>query len=63
MLLVIDILPVVIFVYLILHIPAFIMLVIGFFTLKKKPQTAKILFIIAGVYFLIGGGICGSMFV
>jgi hypothetical protein len=47
--------------YLILHIPAFILLGIGIAKNKKEPETAKKLFIIAGIYFIIGGGICGSM--
>ncbi len=47
--------------YLVLHLPAIIMLIIGLVLLKKKPKTAKVLLIIAGVYFLIGGGICGAL--
>lgn len=47
--------------YLICHIPAFILLIIGFVKLKKKPQVAKKLFIAALIYFLIGAGVCGAM--
>lgn len=49
-------------VYLICHIPAIIMLSIGFAKRKTKPQTAKVLFILSGVYFIIGAGICGNLF-
>lgn len=47
--------------YLICHIPAFILLIIGFVKLKKKPQVAKKLFIAALIYFLIGAGVCGAL--
>jgi hypothetical protein len=45
--------------YILFHLPAFILLIIGLVLLKSKPRTAKTLLIIAGVYFLVGGGICG----
>lgn len=48
-------------VYLVLHIPAIILLVLGLKRLKTRPENAKILLIIAGIYFLIGGGICGAL--
>lgn len=47
--------------YLVLHIPAFILLIIGLFKLKAKPESAKKFLILSGIYFLIGGGICGSL--
>lgn len=56
-----DIWILVVIAYFILHIPAFIMLIIGLSIRKRKPETAKILFIITAAYFVIGGGICGSM--
>jgi hypothetical protein len=37
------------------------MLVIGLNRLKTKPDNAKKLLIAAGIYFLIGAGICGAM--
>lgn len=49
-------------IYLVCHLPAFILLIIGLVRLKKKPENAKKLLIIAGIYFLIGAGICGAMF-
>ena len=49
-------------IYLIAHLPAIIMLIIGIIRWKKKPESAKKLLIIAGIYFLVGAGICGSMF-
>ena len=47
--------------YLILHTPAIIMLIVGLYKLKTKPTLAKNLIIAAGIYFLIGGGICGVL--
>ncbi|MDC1188325.1 hypothetical protein N8089_00890 [Flavobacteriales bacterium] len=47
--------------YLFLHSPAIIMLVIAILQRKSKPITSKTLFIITGVYFLIGGGVCGTL--
>lgn len=38
--------------------PAIICITVGFFLRKKKPKTAKILFIIAGVYLVVGIGLC-----
>lgn len=48
-------------IYLILHSPAIIMLIVGLKRRKTKPESAKVLFIISGIYFLIGGGICGLL--
>lgn len=48
-------------VYLIFHIPAIILLILAFVKRKKKPELATKLLIGAGIYFLIGGGICGVM--
>lgn len=50
-------------IYLFLHIPAIILLVTGLKRLKTNPENAKNLLILAGIYFLIGGGICGMMFI
>ena len=47
--------------YLIAHSPAILLLLIGAFLRKRKPKTAKVLFIISGIYFLIGTGICGMI--
>ncbi len=52
----------VIIVYLICHLPAIVMLVLGLKLLKTNVQKGKILIIIAGIYFIIGAGICGGMF-
>lgn len=38
-----------------------ILFIIGLILLKKKPKTAKILFIIGAIYLIIGIGICGSI--
>lgn len=48
-------------IYLIFHIPAIILLLLGLSRLNTKPENAKKLLIAAGIYFLIGGGICASM--
>jgi hypothetical protein len=51
----------IIFITIVLHIPAIVLAIIGAVLLKSKPTTAKTLFIIAGVYTIIGLGICGSI--
>ncbi len=51
----------VVIVYLVAHIPAFVLLIVGLVLRKQKPKTSKVLFIIAGVYFIIGTGICGAI--
>lgn len=57
-----DLFGLIMMVYLVCHLPAIITLIIGFTKMKKKPETAKKLFIFSAIYFIIGGGICGSMF-
>lgn len=52
----------VVMIYLVLHLPAIILLIIGLRRRKTKPESAKVMLIIAGVYFLIGAGVCGGMF-
>jgi hypothetical protein len=47
--------------YLIFHTPAIIMLIIGLNKRKSDPDKSTVLLIIAGVYFVIGGGMCASM--
>ena len=56
-----GILPLIIIIYLVCHIPAIIMLILGLKRLKTRPENAKKLLIAAGIYFLIGGGICGAL--
>lgn len=41
--------------------PSIILGLIGLVLRKKKPATAKVLFILAAVYLLIAGGICGVL--
>ncbi len=48
-------------IYIILHLPAIIMLIVGLQRRKTRPRSAKILLILASIYFLIGGGICGAI--
>lgn len=56
-----GILFLIIIIYLICHIPAIILLIVGFSRLKSNPENAKKFLIAAGIYFLIGAGICGSL--
>ena len=56
-----GLLPMVILVYLVLHIPAFILLILGLRGLKRNHSNAKTLLILAGIYFIVGAGICGSL--
>ena len=53
--------PLILIAYVICHIPALIMLILGLVRLKSKPENAKRLLIGAGIYFLIGGGICAAL--
>lgn len=50
-------------IYVICHIPAIILLIFGLNKLKSSPEKAKTALIVAGIYFLIGWGICGSMLI
>lgn len=43
--------------------PPIVLTIIGFSVKKYNPNTAKVLFILAAIYLLIGLGICGSMLV
>jgi hypothetical protein len=52
---------IIILIYFILHIPAFILLFIGIDKLKTKRELGITLLIISTVYFIIGGGICGQL--
>lgn len=55
---------IILFGYLIFHTPAFIMLSLGLRDLKnEKIVRGKKYFIYAGIYFLIGGGICGAFLI
>lgn len=56
-----NLLPLIIVIYLVCHSPAILMVIIGLIIKKKKPNAAKTLFIIAGIYFLIGAGVCGAL--
>jgi hypothetical protein len=56
-----ELLPIIIIIYLVCHIPAIIMLILGLNRLKTRPENAKKLLIAAGIYFIIGGGICGAL--
>lgn len=56
-----GILFLIIIIYLVCHIPAIILLILGLTRLKTRPENAKKLLIAAGIYFLIGGGICGAL--
>jgi len=49
--------------YLLGHLPAIITLIIGLVRLKTKPESAKKFLIFSGIYFIVGGGICGAILV
>ncbi|MEP0213052.1 MAG: hypothetical protein ABJD66_07555 [Cellulophaga sp.] len=53
-----DYLTLIILIILALLSPAIICITVGLFLSKKKPKTAKTLFIIAGVYLVVGIGLC-----
>lgn len=50
-----------ILVTLVLHLPAIILVVIGASIRKTKPNSAKILYLIALTYTVIGLGICSKL--
>jgi hypothetical protein len=38
-----------------------ILLIVGLVRIKSKPENAKKLLIVAGIFFLVGAGICGAL--
>ncbi len=48
-------------VYIVLHIPAILLLIIGRNQAKKRPTLSPTLIILGIVYFIIGTGICGNI--
>lgn len=53
--------PLIVAIFLIANSPAIIGILIGLAIRKNKPNTAKYLFILSGIYLIIGLGICGSI--
>lgn len=43
--------------------PPIVLTLIGFGVKKNNPNAAKVLFILAAVYLLVGLGICGSLMI
>lgn len=43
--------------------PPIVLALIGFGVKKNNPRAAKVLFILAAVYLLVGLGICGSLMI
>ncbi len=43
--------------------PPIVLSILGFIISKNNPKAAKILYILSGIYLLVGLGICGSMMV
>ncbi len=41
--------------------PAIVATIIGFVIKNKRPKAAKYLFILSGIYLIIGLGICGTL--
>ena len=56
-----GLLELIVIIYLVCHLPAIILLILGLSRLKKRPENAKTLLIISALYFLIGAGICGAL--
>lgn len=56
-----EIFQLMIILYFIFHFPAILMLIHGLKRLKTKPDIAKQFLIAAGLYFLVGAGICGAL--
>ena len=48
-------------IFILMYSPAIIMTIIGFSIRKKKSNAAKVLFILSGIYLIVGLGICASM--
>jgi hypothetical protein len=42
-------------------VPPLILFIIGFRVRKRNPSRAKVFFIMAVIYLIIGGGICANM--
>lgn len=42
--------------------PPLLLTIIGIACYKRNPKTAKVFFILAAIYLIIGLGICGGMF-
>ncbi|WP_396170914.1 hypothetical protein [Flavobacterium sp.] len=51
----------VVLLFLIMLAPPIILTIIGFAVRKNNPITAKVLFILAALYLVIGLGICGNI--
>ncbi|BDD01063.1 hypothetical protein [Persicobacter psychrovividus] len=51
----------IILIYIFCHIPAIVLLILGFKARQDKPSRAMKYFIFAAIYFVIGTGICGSL--
>ncbi|MFN7015518.1 MAG: hypothetical protein ACK4ON_14740 [Bacteroidia bacterium] len=43
--------------------PPIVLTLIGFGVKKNNPNAAKVLFILAAIYLLVGLGICGSLMI
>ena len=43
--------------------PPIVLALIGFGVKKNNPNAAKVLFILAAIYLLVGLGICGSLMI
>ncbi|WP_268224994.1 hypothetical protein [Sinomicrobium oceani] len=56
-----DFTGVVVFLFSLMLGPPIILFIIGLAMFRKYRKAAKILFILGGVYLLIGLGICGSL--
>ncbi|GEL10425.1 hypothetical protein SAMN05192550_0536 [Flavobacterium glycines] len=57
----IDFGGIIVIMIMIMVVPPILLSIIGFAMKKDKPRTAKVFFILAALYLLIGLGICGSI--
>lgn len=55
------IMGIIILITILAHLPAIIMAVVGASILKSKPIAGKVLLAFAGVYLIVGLGICGKI--
>ena len=50
-------------IFLIMAGPPIVLSIVGFSIRKSYPDAAKVLYILAGLYLIIGLGLCGSMMI
>lgn len=56
-----GILSIILLIYFVCHLPAFVLLYLGWRNRKSQPEQSKKYYIYAGIYFIVGAGICGKI--